>query len=342
MSELIETKYNLSLADRTNIIKLYSENTSKLQLSKVYGISVKGISGFLNRNNVSYKEYRGRILDENSRKKSIKPISLYCSFIKNKSGLDKWDKRRLNEEKINEIIARYLDGDSPLMIARSFNTYKRNILLLLEKNNVSMRGRKENIVNHNAFKEINEQSAYWIGFLMADGGIYKNSVKLSIKDQEHLVKFREFTGNKKDIRPTKNNAYFFGVSSSEYVKDLAIYGVVPCKSHIAKARNNIEQNTHFWRGVIDGDGSIGFARTTPVLALVGSLQLLTQFKDYVLTICPQQKILPIKHSSVWRIAYYSSNAKTIIDNLYSNASVYLDRKYKRAMSILDGKIGFDE
>lgn len=277
MSELIETKYNLNLADRANIISAYSENTSKLQLSKQYGISVKGIGGFLKRNNIPFKEYRG------------------CGL-----------------------------------------------------------GSRKREVNLNAFKEINENSAYWAGFLMADGNIrqgadgYARSIELKLAtiDKCHVGKFRDFMGGNCDIKfyqeKMGHGTYRTLIHSKECVKDIAKWGVVPRKTFIAKALNGIEHNLHFWRGVVDGDGSIFFDKKYPAISLVGSIYLITQFKEYISTICPLSQVNLVKNGNIWQIKYKGVKANIIIKHLYSNASIYLDRKYKRAMSILDGKIGFND
>ena len=59
-------------------------------------------------------------------------------------------------------------------------------------NNVPGRGRKYTL-NEKYFKFIdNESKAYWLGFLMADGNIYNNVIRitLAVVDFNHLVKFK--------------------------------------------------------------------------------------------------------------------------------------------------------
>lgn len=61
---------------------------------------------------------------------------------------------------------------------------------------------KYNCKRPHAFKKLNEESAYWLGFLVADVFVnkydYKIQFNLSIKDVEHLEKFAEFVGIDKD------------------------------------------------------------------------------------------------------------------------------------------------
>ena len=50
-------------------------------------------------------------------------------------------------------------------------------------------------VNDNFFSNLSEKSAYWLGFIYADGYISKTEncirITLSDKDEKHLLKFKE-------------------------------------------------------------------------------------------------------------------------------------------------------
>ena len=69
---------------------------------------------------------------------------------------------------------------------------------------------RKRIFNENCFDDTNELSAYWMGFLMADGsngyypeyGSYKISIQLSKMDVDHLYKFVDFIGSKNVIVKT--------------------------------------------------------------------------------------------------------------------------------------------
>lgn len=62
-------------------------------------------------------------------------------------------------------------------------------------------------INETVFSNINEYSAYWLGFLVADGYLpHKNVAKgnqiildIGTRDYNHLVKFKEFCGNNSPI-----------------------------------------------------------------------------------------------------------------------------------------------
>jgi DNA-binding transcriptional regulator WhiA len=63
-------------------------------------------------------------------------------------------------------------------------------------------GRKIHTVNETIFDSITEASAYWIGFLMADGNVHNAKhgspiirLALGAKDRDHILKFAQFTGS---------------------------------------------------------------------------------------------------------------------------------------------------
>lgn len=113
----------------------------------------------------------------------------------------------------------------------------------------------------------------------------------------------------------------------------------------------------FWRGAIDGDGTVSvkrqYGKPVPYLSLCGaSLELIEQFRRYVLTVIPDTKAKPYKSKlglNVFMLG--NSYAVRMIDHLYGNAAVTLDRKAERAAAIvkqfgpkygLGGIVGGDE
>jgi hypothetical protein len=137
-------------------------------------------------------------------------------------------------------------------------------------------------IDHDLFKDLDDESAYWIGFLMADGNIesMKNNVNvtLQIGDRDHIEKFKKFTKGNNSIREISQKRIYknietvghysrYSFTSDEVVKTLSLYGVVPRKSLTATPSPLVSGNKHFWRGVIDGDGCISrdLSRFRPIL-----------------------------------------------------------------------------
>lgn len=180
---------------------------------------------------------------------------------------------------------------------------------------------------------------------MADGNICcsKNPsgiiVLLKKEDLSHLYKLKDFLCYSGNIKEYKSNStynsgeiyYRIDIYSKYLVNSISKYGVVPNKSITAEVKI-LENNRDFWRGVVDGDGCIGIYNNYPTINLSGSYLLVNQFRNYMISICPDfmSKIIKFKNKKAYRIVTYGNKAVKIIDNLYKNSKVYLDRKMELA------------
>jgi hypothetical protein len=77
-----------------------------------------------------------------------------------------------------------------------------------------------------------------------------------------LLKFREFVNSSQTVgkyvnKLSGNTAYSISFSSERMANVLGKYGFKPRKCFTAQVKGGIEHNKHLWRGVIDGDGSLG-------------------------------------------------------------------------------------
>lgn len=127
-------------------------------------------------------------------------------------------------------------------------------------------------VNEYSFAELTPLTAYWIGFLMADGCISQESgkktprllLRLSVKDRKHLERFRDWIGSghaiyEKDHLDPKNNVQrscCLQIASSQLCADLKKWGVVERKTGNERPAEVLLTNRDFWRGCVDGDGSV--------------------------------------------------------------------------------------
>lgn len=197
-------------------------------------------------------------------------------------------------------------------------------------------------LNEESFNSITPDSAYWIGFLLADGTINQENqsspkivLGLQEKDIQHLHKFRNFleSGHTIAKRNTKagNGKYYtncqFSIRSRKLVEALANYGVVPNKSLTANVRI-LENNRDFWRGIIDGDGSLHYSNKYPRLKLTGSQELLQQFREYAWSLGFKQKLTPYPNGKVFYLTIACTDAVKLADVLYADSTTFLDRKYK--------------
>jgi hypothetical protein len=131
-----------------------------------------------------------------------------------------------------------------------------------------------------------------------------------------------------------------------YDREMTWQNQEPRKSFTAKVKE-LENDRHFWRGVIDGDGSIGIyprklsnggVRYVAWLSLIGSINLVTQFKAFLRCYLQQEvpNIFPAKlNSEVYGISLGDKRAVEAIRLLYDRSSIALERKLERARSILE-------
>jgi intein-encoded DNA endonuclease-like protein len=246
------------------------------------------------------------------------------------------------------ICDMYRSGKTTTVLSKQYSCSKTKILYVLRNNNIKTRTRSEQKrkykLDENSFKNINEYSLYWLGFIAADGNLYINpngnkiiQIGLHEKDRNHLVKFKKFLKTDKPIyfyksRRRYKNGYIstpevkFNINSVTIFNDINSYGITPRKT-FSMGVNGSLINRHFFRGLFDGDGSIYSNNhgTTCAIDLTGSNKILKEFNDFLnqnlninLTIS--------KSRSVYRIRAYGKKALSILGLLYDSYHISLDRK----------------
>jgi hypothetical protein len=260
--------------------------------------------------------------------------------------------KKLNAEQISDAMLRYEAGETYTSIGNDLGVSNVAVRNLLVRRGVVSRDRSDCqrriSLREDAFEKITPGSAYWIGFLMADGTVVKNEVAvvLSEKDANHVMKFRLFMGSGHAVTPIRSQlvkgysakpTLRYSFKSTIVVSDLSRYGVVPNKSLIAKCSNELVMNRDFWRGVVDGDGSLSArsGKNGAVVRLCGSKDLLEQFVLFVKTIVPlswRGSVIPQK--SIWQVSVAGLAAAKLAAVLYKDAETALDRKAELASRIM--------
>ena len=188
-----------------------------------------------------------------------------------------------------------------------------------------------------------EEKAYWLGFIYADGCVYKNTLEITLseKDLHHLQKFSNFLNAKKDcikkvcIHLNSNDKTYFAYKLSVYSKkiccDLNNLGVHPKKSFTTEFPTERilpkELIPHFIRGYFDGDGSIMSQETSKVklaISIIGNHSFIHSLS----------KILNgstiIKHKGKTGNMYYLNfkilKSIKFCEFIYTHATIYMDRK----------------
>lgn len=152
--------------------------------------------------------------------------------------------------------------------------------------------------NFDFFKQRNELTAYWAGFIMADGCVMHkgaNSAALQIilhkQDEDHLHKWSSAIEiNDNPISITKSIYRRVTIQNTSLKNDLNIWGIVPRKTY-----NFVEPNIplnlipHFLRGWFDGDGHFSNSKSG-VIKITGNKQSLEWYKDQLVLLDIDSKI----------------------------------------------------
>lgn len=209
--------------------------------------------------------------------------------------------------------------------------------------------------NEYAFHTINDDSAYWAGFLFADGCIHRQKkgqrrlrleLLLQHSDIEHLFMFREFVQTKKAIG--RRERYLKRTNKIYKCCSIAIYSDILCNRliqlglcHQRIPLDELATNRNFWRGCVDGDGSIKVLHSNGYknnrLSLLGTPLFLTKWITYVKSLYPNTlaKIDRNKCDHIHVTQIYGDCCRTVLRELYSDVNYVLMRKYIRAWSILN-------
>lgn len=194
--------------------------------------------------------------------------------------------------------------------------------------------------------------AYILGLIASDGNIAKKenkiTIQLSAEDKDILGKIKEIT---KSSRPldnyiTKNNrdTIKFSVYSSEWKKDLKVYGIVPAKTFILKPPNFLQKQ--YWidyiRGYFDGDGTIySTIGCNNRFEIVGaSKDVIEQIRlflsnNYNITCSLQERTLS-NGTKIFKITYSSKEDLIKLYHLfYDNSKLYIKRKKEKFQTVLN-------
>lgn len=203
--------------------------------------------------------------------------------------------------------------------------------------------------NERFFKNIDsEEKAYFLGLLISDGNVFKDStgrqasisITLNLNDEYILQKFKEVLNVNTSISKDGRGCGQIAIRSNLMADDLKQYGVVPRKSYITYLpKINDIYMSHLIRGILDGDGSIlakpslkqdGHNRYLHSISFCGSHQLMEDIAKYLYNNLQLKQPIQVydyqdKNLSDIHIQNYEDMEK-VGDWLYKDATIYLVRK----------------
>ena len=218
----------------------------------------------------------------------------------------------------------------------------RNIKIQKTRNQYN----SSNGISNTLFKEINDSdSAYWLGFLYADGSIRKdrNEITLDLQEQDRktIEDFHSYCKNKNSIREHNINkngknykSYVSGFSNAIVKENLINLGCTPKKSLTLTFPNEQqvpqEYLYDFIRGYVDGDGYVQYDRgkhryRIVILGTKEFLQGLIQ-RANLFEYC---SITQDKNSNIFiLIISNKENVFNLLTKLYENSKYHLQRKFE--------------
>jgi hypothetical protein len=231
-------------------------------------------------------------------------------------------------------------------IAKHFNVPEWKLKKWISANKL---GPPEKVVNNpSAFLSITEESAYWGGFIAADGCLTDNGtlkICLNYDDRGHIEKLKAFLQNSHQITDNTDKYYRSEMSVKNGLIAQGLmenFNITPRKSLTYTLPNKLPDDMfrHYLRGLFDGDGCIceSFSNknsTTATLycTLTGSNILVDELYVKLYNILKISGTIQRKtNHSVFK--YCTNASKILLEYMYKNSTVHLDRKYSLYQQIL--------
>lgn len=204
---------------------------------------------------------------------------------------------------------------------------------------------------------MNANESYIYGILITDGNLSLNKdnpskgkvvLEVSEKDKDIVTKLFNVIPNSKIRSRTRDTNFKKGYTSysfCNYQKEFREFLInkgfpVSNKTELANIPNDSYSIYDFWRGVIDGDGSLGISKALgnkPFLSLCTDAE---GIKEGYLGFLKNEfgiikKSSRNKRDNAYNIMIYGKKVIPIISKLYleNSPSLFIDRKHQKAIEI---------
>lgn len=262
------------------------------------------------------------------------------------------------KKKTPKIIKLYVkDKKGPKEISQIIGLKKGTVSKIIQRSGLRRSRKQAKIIrfgilkNENFFREIvTEEQAYWLGYLYADGCLWRMKIKgtnefkplgVSVlsKDKEHIEKFANIFGRSlRIVRQGKNKVYYLvQIYSIKILSHLQRLGFVFRKTwdNNSKIIESVPKKLlkHFIRGLFDGDGCISITKKKYIiLHLMASMnfKLLAKIRYFLI------KLLDITRTKIVKVGKKKNcytyckggiwQCKKILDFMYKEATIFLERK----------------
>lgn len=259
------------------------------------------------------------------------------------------------------IIADYRAGIPIKRIAHERGHSHGNVLKRLKEWGVTLRTPTQSKMQYDFdttyFKAVDShEKAYWLGFIYADGNVYRSDagykhvfqIHLAAKDNGHLSKLRAALKDSRPLYPD-NGGERYMINHIDFVKDLMALGVTPRKSLTTTfPSTDLLPNPYvnsFLLGYFDGDGSISLQDKGWHFSVIGTHEIVDRMRRCLTDAgLPSTRLRQEKRKAdgtLWYLTYggtyyttYRSGCESrrqhsllkLYRYLYADSPVWLDRK----------------
>jgi hypothetical protein len=194
----------------------------------------------------------------------------------------------------------------------------------------------------NYFDEIDEQKAYWLGFIAADGCLKNNKVTLVSKDKEMIEKFKSDLCSEHKLstvisfdKRTKKEytSYRISITNNFFTKKLENYINNDKSNNFLLPKIDKKYYSFFIAGMFDGDGSISYYGKNKNLIrcnLISTKECLLQIQSLLeeMSINKTELYQYKKSKNLWKMHLYSG-AYDFLNYIYAEkfSEIYLSRKF---------------
>lgn len=231
-----------------------------------------------------------------------------------------------------------------------FNEVKKDEKQVRTKASTMGLSKRKHLYDRNYFSSINEENkAYWLGFIYADGWVCVSKdgselgIELQESDKKHLEKFvRDINGNMQVDRKLQKDRVIKGIKveggtysaiirlfSRDIVRDLISHGVVERKTTEKEFPivSNKELFRHFLRGFMDGDGCISATERSKNVHMTNPN---VDFLLYIKSRLKEENNIECKLFTEYelksRLYFNHEDAIKLLSYLYTNENISMDRK----------------
>ena len=259
----------------------------------------------------------------------------------------------LSKEVTSKVIEMYKEQPSLRRIQKELNLTQQVVKRTLIENEITLivdsrdkslnRGFKPNLEAFTDFTD--EKQLYYYGLLLADGNLHKNVVSIILKycDAPILEPLAEYFGEGYTVqKKVVRGEDYARLSIAHYrvTENLVKQGFEPAKSMKERIPNFYDESynmRHFWRGFVDGDGTVRFPNNVRDVRLLGSKEIIDGFISFVEKYGNCDKRLAVKHPTIkgcYTIQYNGKDASEIAYILYSDCNIALERKWNNAKELI--------